>query len=167
MASAPPRLGPTARLVLWGRGLPVALTNRAVGLGLLLPTGTVLGIARALTPDPAGVGTHRQLGLGPCLVLTLTGYPCPMCGMTTTFSLLAHGELLRAVCNQPFGVVLFSITAATAMVGAADLLSGRGLWRRAFGQIERLETQIAVGLLMGLIAGWAYKIVLMKNFFMT
>ena len=34
------------------------------------------------------MGTHQQLGLPPCNFVTLTGYPCPACGMTTSFALL-------------------------------------------------------------------------------
>lgn len=37
-------------------------------------------------------GTHRQLGLPPCTLKTITGIPCPSCGMTTTISLLMHGD---------------------------------------------------------------------------
>lgn len=153
-----------ARLTHWVHGLPVGLVNRGVGLVLLTPTSAVLGLARALRPDSAGVGTHLQLGLAPCVVLSLTGIPCPMCGMTTTFSLLAHGELLRALHNQPFGVFLFSATVLAAVLGAVDLLTGRGAWRRALEGVARLETPIAIGLLAGLCGGWIYKIALMRNF---
>lgn len=151
----------------WSRlGLPrvsTTLTNRLVGLALLLPAGAVLGIAAWLHPDPAGVGTHRQLGLGGCIVLTLTGVPCPMCGMTTTFSLMAHGRVFDALLNQPFGVVLFVTTAVAAMVGAVDLARGRGLWRSGLGWVLRHETRVASLILVGLFAGWIYKILVFRK----
>lgn len=153
-----------ARLSAIARAVPVALQNRLVGLALAAPTGVVLAIARALTPDPAGVGTHRQLGLGGCALLTFTGVPCPMCGMTTTFSHLAHLQLGAAAINQPFGLVLFSLTLGTFAVGLGDLLSGRGWWRQALRVIGRWETPIALSLMVGLVLGWTYKIVAMRIF---
>ena len=54
-----------------------------------------LGIARALTPAPAGFGTHEQLGLPPCAFLHWTGFPCPSCGLTTCFAHAAHRSIRR------------------------------------------------------------------------
>lgn len=146
------------------RAVPLGLQNRMVGLLLAGPTGLVLAIARALTPDPAGVGTHRQLGLGGCALLTFTGTPCPMCGMTTTFSHLAHLEIWQGVINQPFGLILFALTVLSFSVGAYDLLTGVGLWRRLLRVVERWETHVAVALMIGLILGWTYKIAAVQNF---
>ena len=145
------------------RRVPESAVNRLVGLALLLPTGLVLGIATWLHPDPSGVGTHRQLGLGGCIVLTLTGVPCPMCGMTTTFSLMAHGRPLTALLNQPFGVVLFSATVVACALGAYDLGTGRGTWRRVVNQVLRYETSVAAFILAGLCAGWIYKILVVRK----
>lgn len=134
-------------------------TVRGVGLVLALPSWTVLSIAHWLQPDPAGFGTHRQLGLAGCTVMTLTGWPCPMCGMTTTFSHLAHGEILAGALNQPFGVVLFSMTALAAVVGAIDLIGGQGAYKRVLRWIKPYEQRIAAGLLFGLVGGWIWKMV--------
>ena len=141
--------------------LPQAGLNRFIGAAVGIPTSVVLGIAAWLTPSPAGHGTHTQLGLGTCTLLTITGWPCPMCGMTTTFSLLAHGRLVDAFFNQPFGLVLFSITVLGASIGLSDLLTGRGLWRVALRKIQRHEQIFAIVLLVGMIVGWLYKCVIM------
>lgn len=131
--------------------------NRAVGLGLAAPTLTVLGIARMLTPAAEGVGTHMQLGLGGCTMLTLTGWPCPMCGMTTTFTHLAHFHVVDAFWTQPFGLVLFSLTVIGALIGVADLATGTGYWRRSLKAAQRFEEKGALALLIGMGLGWAYK----------
>ncbi len=144
-------------LSAWAARLPPRGTNRGVGLMLALPSTVVLGIAAWLTPSPHGYGTHTQLGLGSCLMLTLTGWPCPMCGMTTTFSLLAHLRFLDALKNQPFGIVLFSLTVLAAGIGWVDLLTGHGLFRRALKAVARREQVLALGLLAGMILGWLYK----------
>lgn len=143
--------------------LPLSSTNltRGIGVALFAPSATVLGIAAWLTPDPRGFGTHTQLGLGQCTFLHFTGYPCPMCGMTTTFTLMAHARPLDALLNQPFGVVLFSVTAGAAVVGAADVVSGSGVAGRLWRRVQRQERAFAFALLAGMLLGWVYKILLM------
>jgi hypothetical protein len=78
---------------------------------------TLLGIARALTPDPSGLGTHTQLGLPRCGFLALTGLPCPACGLTTAFAHMARAELGAAVSANALGVLLFVITLASIPFG--------------------------------------------------
>lgn len=138
------------------------LRDRLVSLALGVPSWSVLGVAAWLQPDPAGLGTHRQLGLGQCTLLGLTGWPCPMCGMTTSFSHMAHLEPLGALGAQPFGVVLFLLTTLAAGVAIAELARPRGRWVRALAWIEEHELKIAIGLLAGLAGGWLYKILVLK-----
>lgn len=138
--------------------LSTSIQDRLVGAVLALPTGTVLGLAVSLTPDPSGMGTHRQLGLGGCSMLVSTGVPCPMCGMTTTFAHLAHLHLLDGLLTQPFGVVLFTLTTLTFLVGVSDLALPARRWRRTLAWIEPREGWIAGGLMAGLVLGWAYKV---------
>ncbi len=149
--------------VRWFEALTTRTQDRLVGLALSLPSGIVLAIAGLLTPDPSGLGTHRQLGLGGCAMLTGTGVPCPMCGMTTTFTHLAHLQPVQGALNQPFGVVLFACTVAAFAVGLSDLAVPRGRWRRALGLVDRHEGKIAGGLLLGLVLGWLYKIAVVRE----
>lgn len=143
------------RVLSWNPTLVRRLTGAAVGI----PALAVIGLARWLEPDPRGFGTHVQLGLGACSLMQLTGYPCPMCGMTTTFSLLAHGRVLEAFANQPFGPVLFAGTAAAAVLGIADLALARGVLGAGLATLGRWERTVAWALLGGLGLGWIYKIV--------
>ncbi|MDG1480181.1 MAG: DUF2752 domain-containing protein [Myxococcota bacterium] len=110
------------------------------------------------------MGTHRQLGLGGCAILTATGLPCPMCGMTTTFTHLAHFHLIDGTLNQPFGLFLFLGTVLAAGVGLLDVLMPAARWRTVLGWIERRETAVAVFLLVGMGLGWLYKVVMVKGF---
>ncbi|MFZ5476041.1 MAG: DUF2752 domain-containing protein [Myxococcota bacterium] len=148
-------------LVARVNAVPEVRLNRVVGLLIGAPSSTVLALAAWLTPSPAGYGTHVQLGLGSCTMLTITGWPCPMCGMTTTFAHVAHLHFLDALANQPFGLVLFALTVLAAGIGVTDLATGRGLWRRALGVVQRYEQKIAIALLAGMIAGWLYKCAVM------
>ena len=117
----------------------------------------VLGLAGLkLSPDPSGLGTHQQLGLPPCGFIAMSGgYPCPSCGYTTTFTLAAHGRLIDAFANQPFGFVVFCLTVLA--VPAAGL----SFFRRVslFGATERWPwVRIFASLLLGWIGAWLYKI---------
>ncbi len=154
-------------VVLWPldqfERLSGAIQDRLVGIMLALPSIAVLAIALSLEPASEGVGTHRQLGLGACTMLSLTGIPCPMCGMTTTFAHLAHAHLIQGAITQPFGVVLFSLTLFGAILGGADLLRPGARWRIVLRWIQRNETGVAVALLGGMMGGWIYKIIMMRG----
>jgi hypothetical protein len=66
----------------------------------------LLGLAKALEPDPRGFGTHVQLGLRPCAFVSLTGRLCPTCGMTTAFAWFMRGRLDRSWQANPAGCLL-------------------------------------------------------------
>ena len=151
------------RIASWWGARSDRARDVIVGVPLVLTTGPVLAIAALLEPSPAGVGTHKQLGLGGCTVLTLTGWPCPMCGMTTTFSHMAHLSPVEALWTQPFGVVLFLITLTAFGIGGAAI-AGLGWWRSVASVVLTYEVQIAVGALVGMTAGWAYKCLSMGLF---
>lgn len=143
------------------QAIPTERLNRVLGVSVGVPAWVVLGIAAWLTPASEGFGTHQQLGLGGCTLLTLTGWPCPMCGMTTSFSLYAEGRVLEAVVNQPFSAVIFLATVIGAGLGTWDALTGRGSIRAAVGWLERRERLWAVFLLAGMTLGWVYKMIRM------
>ena len=137
---------------------------RVIGLFLFLPTFIILLIAISLTPNPAGMGTHQQLGLNPCSFWLLFGFPCPMCGMTTAFTLLAHFQFVLAFQTQPFGVVLFVLMMAILGIGAADVITGKGFYKTAFRWFVEREVFFSRSLMVGLLLGWIYKIWKMGTF---
>jgi hypothetical protein len=126
-----------------------------------LSSGGVLGLAAWLEPSANGHSTHTQLGLDPCTFLTWTGWPCPMCGATTSWALLAHGRPVEAVWNQPFASLLFLVAVGTFAVATAEAVWPRGRWTRLSAAIEPHEGTIGATLLVGMIAGWIWKIALM------
>jgi len=68
-----------------------------------------LGAAAAITPDPRGYGSHTQLGLPPCGFLSLTGFPCPGCGLTTAFAYGIRGQWSLAASANPLGLAMFLV----------------------------------------------------------
>ncbi|MCS7209841.1 MAG: DUF2752 domain-containing protein [Fimbriimonadales bacterium] len=85
----------------------------------------VLGIGWYLRPDPAGHGTHQQLGLPPCTIFYLTGRPCPSCGLTTSVSAIMHGQLALAWRANPIGFLIVAATLGVALNSLTGLLCGR------------------------------------------
>lgn len=156
-------MGPGGALRSRWESLGLTAQDRLMGVVLAVPTSTVLGVAAWLSPAAEGVGTHMQLGLSGCSVLTATGWPCPMCGMTTTFAHMAHLSPIEALRTQPFGVALFLATLSLASVGWADLLLGGGRWRRLWAWALAREVPLAVLTLLGMAVGWAYKVMIIKE----
>ncbi|QQS45370.1 MAG: DUF2752 domain-containing protein [Acidobacteriota bacterium] len=128
---------------------------------LLVACGSIAAIVtgRFLTPSATGVGTHEQLGLPACPTLQLTGFPCPSCGLTTSFALAARLDFNSALLVQPFGLAAFILAIALIPVSfylmlrripVNDLIFSRG------------SNPILYLLLALYLAGWMYKIVIMS-----
>jgi hypothetical protein len=90
------------------------LDRRGRFLLSVLSLGLIAGfcLAASLQPDPRGFGTHRQLGLPPCIVRLVFGIPCPSCGMTTSFACLTRGQFEDAFRANPAGLLLALVCAA-------------------------------------------------------
>lgn len=144
----------------WAR-IPSPLRVRLVSIVLLAGTGVVLGLSGWLTPAAEGHATHLQLGLNPCTILSATGYPCPMCGATTTFALMAHGRPLMALVNQPFASLLFVMTVATFGISGAEILQPRRRWERLLALVGPWEIPLVVAFLGLMTVSWIYKTALM------
>jgi hypothetical protein len=92
------------------RPVPSRAERGAAG-GFALVGCLVFGVAAILSPydshgRPLSHGTHRQLGLPPCAMKALTGFPCPSCGMTTSISLVMHGDLAAASEANSAGLIV-------------------------------------------------------------
>lgn len=133
------------------------LVARALSLAVALGIGAVFTLASLLVPNPEGHGTHLQLGLGQCSFLALTGHPCPMCGATTSFTLLAHLRPLDAIVNQPFATLLFALSAVIFAIASAEALDPRARWSRLSRWLEPRETVLASLFLAAMGLAWAYK----------
>jgi hypothetical protein len=112
---------------------------------LLLGALVMVGVGLYLTPDPAGHGTHQQLGLPPCTIYYLTGRPCPSCGLTTSVSAILHGQFGLAWRANPMGYVIVAGALAVAVNSLLALLWGRSV---------RIENTRFTVLLLGLLAIW-------------
>ena len=91
----------------------------------------------------------------PCPLRTVTGVPCPFCGMTTAATGLAGGDLGAAVAANPFVLVLagFTLVMAVLMAArAAGWLAPPAQWPAA----RRRQSYWVVALLAA--ASWAFQL---------
>jgi hypothetical protein len=130
---------------------PASGWERLAALFLMAGLLVVLGIAIWL--NPYDLETHIQLGLPPCNFLVISGFPCPSCGMTTSFSLLMHGDLVASWQANGAGMLL----ALMALLGVPWCLLvcvGGKLWWFA-----RLESALMTALFLGMaitLGRWVY-----------
>jgi len=122
----------------------------------------ILGVGYYLHPSPAGHGTHTQLGLASCTWMTKFNLPCATCGMTTSVSYAAHGQLIQSVRTQPAGTLFALATAATLIASTWVALTGAvaGPLLRPMGKLSFILPVIAFVLL-----AWGYKILTVRGMF--
>lgn len=121
------------------------LTGHLIWFGVWL---VVVLVAAWLDPSPAGHGTHRQLGLPPCSSVFFFGKPCPGCGLTTSFALILHGQVLEAFGTNWVGPLLFLGWTVSAFLNLYGYLA-----RRPFNSDAR---PIVVGLTIFIVVFLVY-----------
>jgi hypothetical protein len=129
--------------------------DRGVAAAMMAGATGVLGVARRLKPSPSGYGTHTQLGLPPCWFLRVTHYPCPSCGLTTSFAWAAHFEFWKAFLASPFGLLLFFAT--IGMIPLSVMLLGRRISYRRITESAAFPRAVyaATGLYL---MSWVFKV---------
>jgi hypothetical protein len=128
----------------WVRG---CLVGMALGL-----TG-VFGVALWINPyepdgTPRRLETHTQLGLQPCTFYKMTHMPCPSCGMTTSFALLMHGDLLNSLQANWVGTALAVFCLFLIPWGLASAYRQRTLFVRSMETTVVIVVIALLGLMM-------------------
>jgi len=116
--------------------------------------GAVLAIAAWIHPydetgEPYSMATHTQLGMPPCNMVVMSGKPCPACGMTTSFSLLAHGDPLASMQANWVGTFLAIFAWSLIPWGLACAIRGRLVWVKN----PELTLTIILSILLVLMVG--------------
>jgi hypothetical protein len=88
----------------WVEIAPVSGWARWSHALLLLGVLVMVAVGLYLTPDPAGHGTHQQLGLPPCTIYYLTGRPCPSCGLDHQRKRDSARAVRAGVASEPDGL---------------------------------------------------------------
>jgi hypothetical protein len=135
-------------LRIWVRGSLIA-----VALGL----SAVFAVAIWLNPynddgSPRRMATHRQMGLPPCTFYATTGLPCPSCGMTTSFALLMHGDLVNSLRANAVGTLLAGFCLLLIPWCLVSAVRQRTLFVHS---LERTLTFVVLSFLSIMLLRWA------------
>lgn len=150
--SDPADLPPTADGIAPGSG---GIGSLMASLALAVAASVPIALSFAISPSPEGLGTHRKLGLGPCAVFATCHAPCPFCGMTTSFCLMARGRIAEAFVANPSGPLLYVLCLLTSPFFMWWAITKRSL--AALFWDWPLERP-AAWLLVAVLAGWAAKL---------
>ncbi|NIL98204.1 MAG: DUF2752 domain-containing protein [Planctomycetales bacterium] len=123
---------------------------------MLAVCAVLLSLAVYLDPDRRGLGTHEQLGFGTCGFVTLTGFPCPTCGMTTAFCHTVRGQWWRAILAQPMGFLMALATGVLAAGAGVVIVRGK-TWRIDWWRVNLLR--LVIGLFVLFFGSWAFKMI--------
>src|SRR5207237_1184759 len=141
---------------------PVRRSNRRLVRAGLLSIAAVLAGVFALAaylnpynPDgtPRSMATHTQIGLPPCNFVSLTGKPCPSCGMTTSFALLVRGDVGASLRANWAGTSLAVFWAGLLVWAVASGITGRLLLIPA-GRGELVLTIVIGAFLVVMLGRW-------------
>lgn len=102
---------------------------------------------------PKSSATHTQLGMPPCNFVTLTGKPCPSCGMTTSFALLVRGDVANSLRANWVGSIMCVLWAGTLVWALVSGIRGKPLFVRP-GRGELVFTVIVGVMLTLMLARW-------------
>lgn len=89
----------------------------------------------------------------PCPFATLTGRPCPGCGLGRATLALAHGSLSEAVSLHPLSPLVVPLVVGFTAYGAAAYLV-RGRWPGLEGRVADRVALVGIALWVALLAVW-------------
>ena len=134
----------------------LAWVVRILLVAMALAFTVVLTLAFTLNPydadgQPRTMATHTQLGLPPCNFVTLTGKPCPACGMTTSFALLMKGDVLNSAKANWVGTGLAATCLLCVPWAVGSAARGRYF---VIGSFEKASTVGVIVLLVAMFSRW-------------
>src|ERR1700723_2692859 len=91
----------------------------------------------------------------PCPLRTLTGVPCPFCGMTTATVALTHGEWAAAARTSPLAYLAAGLVVGTAPILLARI-TGRVAPPRPWSAAARRRTGRIVAVIVA--ASWIFQL---------
>jgi hypothetical protein len=112
--------------------------------------GGVAAVLVALAPWAAAF----EGGFWPCIFKSLTGYPCPTCGLTRAAIALARFDVLGALGRYPLPTLAWMFLIGGGLLAAAMTLAGR----TPPCIPSKVPTWVKAALVAVLLLNWAYSI---------
>jgi hypothetical protein len=106
--------------------------------------------------EAARMGTHQQLGLPPCTFQEMAQIPCPSCGMTTSFTLLMHGDVWHSMQANFAGTALATFGLLFIPWALASAFFGRFVFIR---RLEMVVFRLAIVFLVLLFGRWGVVVI--------
>jgi hypothetical protein len=102
---------------------------------------------------PKTMGTHQgpPLNLPPCTFREVTGLPCPSCGMTTSFTMLIHGDVWNSLRANFAGTALCTIGLIYLPWSIVSAWRGRFLFIRS---LEMALFRLSIAFMILLFGRW-------------
>jgi len=91
-----------------------------------------------------------------CAFRSMTGLPCPTCGMTTCFIAMAHGRFLDAFQISPMGSVIFVLALISVLYLIGTKVFHLPTIKVRFSRWEKIVLGISIFLVA--TANWIYSI---------
>lgn len=75
---------------------------------------------------------------GFCMIRSLTGVPCPSCGMTRSVTTMVHGNIYEAIWWNPLGIMMFIAMIIFPGWIIADWIRKKHTFYNFYFQVEKL-----------------------------
>ena len=116
-------------------------------------------IAYHLSKTDSFVASNES-NLGFCLIRSITGVPCPSCGMTRSVTTLAQGHLAEALWWNPLGIIMFaSIITFPAWI-IYDIIRRKDSFYKFFISVENFfrNRPVAIIAIILVVINWIWNI---------
>lgn len=109
---------------------------------------------------------RQQEAFNTCIFKGVTGIPCPSCGTIHSIVSILHGDLKKALSENPLGFAGILIVAVIPYWILADLFMGKESFYRFYLKTNALlkKKQVLSGLLFTVLLIWIYKLMIFFHF---